>query len=231
VDAVKRGHLVIAGVGALAVLALAIVLLRGTDLADVRATVASTGLWAPVVFVLLQVAVTITPIPRTMFSVAAGVLFGSVGGLLLTVAATTLAAVSAFFLVRLVGRRFVERHAHRRVMVWVRARLERSGLLAVLSLRLIPVVPFAALNYAAGLSGVRFPPFLVGTVFGVLPGTVAVVVLGDAAVGGNPPPALLVTSVVCGLLGGLGAMVVSRRSPLPPVVGEPPDDVAPPRAA
>ena len=63
---------------------------------------------------LLHGAVTITPMPRTVFTVAAGVLFGSVLGLLLTVAGTTLAAVLAFWLVRLVGGRFAERHSHHR---------------------------------------------------------------------------------------------------------------------
>ena len=71
----------------------------------------------------------------------------------------------------------------------MRARLDRSGLLAMVSLRLIPAVPFAPLNYALALSGARFGPYVAGTVLGVLPGTVAIVVLGDAAVGGNPHPA------------------------------------------
>ncbi|MCX6467459.1 MAG: VTT domain-containing protein [Pseudonocardiales bacterium] len=120
-----------------------------------------------------------------MFTVAAGVLFGSVLGVLLAVAGTTLAAVAAFWLVRLVAGPFVERHAHRAGIAWVRRRLARNGLLAVASLRLIPMVPFAVLNYAAGLSGVRFVPYVLGTVIGILPGTVAVVVLGDAAIGGG----------------------------------------------
>lgn len=197
---------------AAAVAAVAVVLLvRAVGVPDVRGAVAASGIWAPVLFVLLTGAVTVAPVPRTVFTVAAGVLFGSAAGVLLAVAGTVLAAAVSFWLVRLVGARFVDRHAHRRGVAWVRARLDRRGLLAVLSLRLVPMVPFFALNYAAGLSGVRFGPYVLGTLIGILPGTVAVVVLGDAATGGSPHPALLAVSAVCGLLGLGGAALAARR--------------------
>lgn len=182
-------------------------------LPDVRSAVAGAGVWGPVVFVLLQGTVTLAPVPRTVFTVAAGVLFGSVLGVLLAIVGTALAACAAFWLVRFAGAPFVERHAHRAAVAWVRARLDRRGLLAVVSLRMIPAVPFAVLNYAAGLSGVRFAPYMIGTVLGVLPGTVAIVVLGDAVVGGAPHPALLVVSLVSGLTGVSGAMWAARRPP------------------
>ncbi len=201
------------GIGVLALAAaVALVLaVRAVGVPDVRGAVAEAGPWAPALFVLLSAAFTVLPVPRTVFTVAAGVLFGSVTGVGLAVLGTTLAAVVAFWLVRLVGGLFVERHAPRRALHWVRARLDRNGLLAVASLRLIPVVPFAVLNYAAGLSGVRFGPYVLGTVLGILPGTVAVVVLGDAATGGRPHPALLVVSVLGGLIGLGGALLAARR--------------------
>ena len=203
-----------AGIGVLAVVALAVLAFRSdTGLLDIRQAVAAAGLWAPLLFVLLQGTVTITPVPRSVFTVAAGVLFGSITGLLLTIAGTSMAAAIAYWLVRLVGRRFAERHLHRPGVAWVRARLDRSGLLAIVSLRMIPAVPFFALNYAAGLSGVRFAPYLLGTVLGVLPGTIAVVVLGDAAVGGMPHPAMLLVSLVSGAIGLTGALIVARRRP------------------
>jgi len=209
---VKWGRLVGGGLAVLAVLVAALLVLRYAEVADIRATVESAGVWAPVLFVLLQGVITLVPIPRTVFTVAAGVLFGSITGVLLAVAGTTLAAVVAFWLVRTIGGPFVARHAHRRGVAWVRERLDRSGLLAMVSLRLIPMVPFAVMNYASALSGVRFTPYAIGTVVGVLPGTVAMVVLGDAAVGGNPHPAMLAVSVVCGALGVAGALLAARRS-------------------
>lgn len=206
----RWGRLVIGGLVA-AALVIAVLALRHIEIPNVRQTVGTAGFWAPLLFVLLQGVVTVTPIPRTVFTVAAGVLFGSIVGVLLAVAGTTLAAVTAFWLVRLAGRRFVERHAHRTGVAWVRARLDRSGLLAMVSLRLIPAVPFAMMNYASALSGVRFVPYVIGCVLGVLPGTVAIVVLGDATVGGTPHPAMLAVSVVSGLVGLTGAVLATRR--------------------
>jgi uncharacterized membrane protein YdjX (TVP38/TMEM64 family) len=210
--------------GVLVVAAIALLLFRaGTDLLDVRTAVKAAGLWAPLVFVLLQGMITVAPVPRTVFTVAAGVLFGGIGGVLLAVAGTSLAAAVAFWLVRLLGGRFVHRHADHRVMTWVRARLERSSLLAMVSLRLVPAVPFAAMNYASALAGVRFTPYLLGTVLGVLPGTIGIVVLGDAAVGGNPHPAMLLMSLISGAVGLTGTLIAARRPAVTPAAQVVPD--------
>jgi uncharacterized membrane protein YdjX (TVP38/TMEM64 family) len=151
---VSWGRIAAVGAGVLAVAVVALLLFRtGTDLLDIRTAVQSAGLWAPLLFVLLQGMVTVTPVPRTVFTVAAGVLFGGIAGVVLAVAGTSLAASVAFFLVKLLGGRFARKHADHRVMTWVRARLDRRGLLAMVSLRLIPAVPFSAMNYASALSG------------------------------------------------------------------------------
>lgn len=200
-----------AAIGLLAVAAVVVLVVRVPGVAEFQQSVRAAGMWAPALFVLLQMAITVMPVPRTVFTVAAGVLFGSLTGVLLAVAATTGAAMVAFWLVRLASGRLVERHADRVAVAWLRERLNRRGLLAVVSLRLIPMVPFSLMNYASGLSGVRFVPYLAGTVVGVLPGTVAIVVLGDAAAGGAPPPALLTVSLVSGAVGLVGALVAARR--------------------
>lgn len=188
---------------------------------ELRRAVESAGLWGPVVFVLLQVALNVPPFPRTVFTVSAGVLFGAVGGAALTLFATALSAVVAFALVRATGGRLVARYAGHPRAVWVRRRLDHHGVLAVTSLRLIPMVPFAVLNYLSGLSQVRFWPYLVGTVIGSAPSTIAVVALGDA-VTGHVPPALLLVSGICAVL-GLGGVLLAARRPLP----DEPDGVAP----
>jgi len=182
----------------------------GLSAAAVQDTVRGAGVWAPALFLVLQVFVTVPPVPRTIFTVAAGLLFGSALGVAVAVVATALAAVVAFWLVRLTGGGVVERFADRAPVVWTRQRLDRSGLLAVTSLRLIPVLPFSLLNYAAGLSGVRFAPYLFGTILGTAPGTIGLVVLGDA-VTGRVSPAMLAISVAGGLVGTIGAVVAARR--------------------
>lgn len=213
----RRVRLTVAGVLALVVGAVAVLVFHDDlpnltdELAPALTAVRAAGIWAPALFVLLQVVATVAPVPRTVFTVAAGVLFGSLWGAFVAVLATTGAAVVAFWLVRLGTARIIARFADRRAMTWVRDRLEQRGTLAVVSLRLLPMVPFPILNYAAGASGVRFVPYLLGTVLGVLPGTLAVVVLSDAVVGGAPDPRLLVMSVACTAFGTAGVLLASRR--------------------
>jgi uncharacterized membrane protein YdjX (TVP38/TMEM64 family) len=216
---------VVGAVALAAILVVVVLVTRSSGLADVQATVRAAGVWAPVLFVLLQVSITVAPVPRTVFTLAAGALFGSVMGVLVALLATASAAVVAFWLVRLAGAPLVQRRVGGATFAWVQARLDRSGLLAVASLRLIPALPFSVLNYAAGLSGVRFLPYLGGTLLGILPGTLAMVVLGDA-VTGEPPPALLAVSAVSALI-GLSGVVIAARRPAPTAPEATPDAPGP----
>jgi uncharacterized membrane protein YdjX (TVP38/TMEM64 family) len=89
-------------------------------------------------------------------------------------------------------------------------RIARRGWLAVGSLRLIAFVPFSVVNYCSGVSSIRLLPYVLATVVGILPGTVGIVVLGDA-LSGETNPALLLLSGVCVVVGILGLIVDSRR--------------------
>jgi uncharacterized membrane protein YdjX (TVP38/TMEM64 family) len=172
----------------------------------------SVGIAAPLLFLLGHTLVTVAPVPRTVFTLAAGLLFGSVLGVTLSLVATALSAVLAFGLVRHLARGLVLPHLDHKVLRAVEARLRRRGWLAVASLRLIPAVPFSVLNYCSALSSIRFPQYLAATV-GVVPGTVAVVVLGDALTG-TTSPALLAVSLTGAAIGVLG-LIVEARSPAP----------------
>ena len=142
------------------------------------------GVAAPLLFLLGHTLATVAPVPRTVFTLAAGLLFGPVLGVALSLLATTLSAMLAFGLIRLLARRVVLPRLDHKMLQAVDARLSRRGWLAVASLRLIPAVPFSALNYCSALSSIRFRHYLAGTV-GIVPGSVAVVVFGDALTG--PP--------------------------------------------
>lgn len=159
----------------------------------------SMGPWFPLAFLATHIVVTVLPFPRTAFTLAAGLLFGPLLGIALAVSASTISAMIALLLVRAAGwqlGRLVRHQAVERLDT----RLRRRGWLAVMSLRLIPVVPFAPLNYAVGASGVRVLPYALATVTGLFPGTAAVVTLGDALTG-HVSPLLFVVSVCIGLVG------------------------------
>ena len=196
----------VAGITALVVLATFLPLPTPVQLRD---WAESVGPWFPLAFFLVHVVATVVPVPRTAFTLAAGLLFGPALGVAIAVLASTASALIAMLLVRAAGWRLHRLVRHRSVET-VDERLRQRGWLAVLSLRLIPVVPFSAINYAAGASTVRWLPFSLATVVGILPGTLAVVVLGDA-LAGHPGSLLYLVSVCTAALGLVGLVVEVRH--------------------
>ncbi|MCF8610626.1 TVP38/TMEM64 family protein [Gordonia sp. HY285] len=172
----------------------------------------SLGPWFAWVFFGVYTIACIAPLPRTPFTVAAGVLFGPALGFVGSLTAATLAAAVAFVLARRLGRARVAPLLAKPVVATVESRLERRGWLAVGSLRLIPVCPFALVNYVSGLSAVRPVPYLVASVVGTAPGTAAVVFLADALTGETHPAMVFVSGGLFAV--GLVGLVIDARMPV-----------------
>ncbi|MGB3481286.1 MAG: TVP38/TMEM64 family protein [Mycobacterium sp.] len=188
----------------------------------------SVGPWFPVAFFGAHVVVTVFPFPRTAFTLAAGLLFGPALGVALAVTASAISALLAVLLVRAAGWQLNKLVSHPAINS-LDTRLRRRGWPAILSLRLIPAVPFSVLNYAAGASAVRLFPYTLATLVGLLPGTMAVVVLGDALTG-SINPLLVLISVVTAALGLAGLYYETRqhRKAHPaPAAAEPEDSQTP----
>lgn len=172
----------------------------------------STGAWFPALFWLLYVAITQFPLPRTVLTLASGVLFGPWWGMALALSATTVSAVVSLLLVRRLLGAWMRPRLRHPAVARLSARLRERGWLAVGSLRLIAGIPFSLLNYVAALSPVPAWPFALATAVGSAPGTLAVVLLGDSLTG-SPNASLL---AVMGLLAvvGLAGLVADRRLPV-----------------
>ena len=169
----------------------------------------SVGPWFPLAFLGAHIVMTVFPFPRTAFTLAAGLLFGPVLGIPLAVSAATVSAVIALLLVRAAGWQLNKLVPHPRVEA-LDARLRERGWPSVISMRLIPAVPFSVLNYAAGASGVRVIPYALATLVGLIPGTSAVVILGDALTGSVSP--LLVLISFCTACVGVAGLVYEVRA-------------------
>ncbi|WP_216898039.1 TVP38/TMEM64 family protein [Nocardia alni] len=176
---------------------------------QIREWAHSVGPLFPLVFFVVHAIVCIAPFPRTVFTLSAGLLFGPVLGIGIAVGATTLSALLALLLVRVLDREQVAARLTHPAVRAVDRRLAKRGWLAVGSLRLIAPVPFSVINYCAGLSSIGLVSYLLATLIGIVPGTVGVVVLGDALTG-KTHPALLVLSGVCITIGIVGLVVDAR---------------------
>jgi uncharacterized membrane protein YdjX (TVP38/TMEM64 family) len=205
---VPRRRLV-AIIGAVVILVALALLVPLPTAVQLRDWATSVGPWFPLTFLAAHIVVTVFPFPRTAFTLAAGLLFGPALGVGIAVVASTVSAVVALLLVRAIGWQFNRLVHHPRVDS-LDARLRQRGWLAVMSMRLIPAVPFSVLNYAAGASAVRVLPYTWATLAGLLPGTAAVVVLGDALTGNISPTLVLVSLCTAGV--GLAGLIVEIRS-------------------
>ena len=168
----------------------------------------SVGPWFPLAFLAAHIVVTVFPFPRTAFTLAAGLMFGPLLGVAIAVVASTASAVIALLLIRAVGWQLNRLVRHPKVDS-LDARLRQRGWPTVMSMRMIPAVPFSVLNYAAGASAVRVLPYTLATLAGVLPGTTAVVILGDALTG-NVSPLLFLVSLCTAAVGVAGLIYEIR---------------------
>lgn len=103
-----------------------------------------------------------------VLKVAAGALFGLLGGFVFGLLATLIAATCGFLLARYVARGWVERRFHQRVEVINRG-VQREGVAFLLALRLNPLIPFFLINAGMGLTRMRGWVFVVTSFFGLLP--------------------------------------------------------------
>ncbi|RJT81078.1 TVP38/TMEM64 family protein [Arthrobacter cheniae] len=180
------------------------------DVQELRALVERAGWWGPVGFVLGYAALTLAPVPKNVLSIAAGVLFGFGPGLMLVYGAALLGATAAFWLGRFLGRDAVEKFTGTRVEK-VDEILSKRGFLAVVGVRLVPVLPFTAINYSAGLTALGWWPYILGTMVGILPGTVSFLALGAFGLDFGWPATLAAAALGVLTLAGLIYALRSRR--------------------
>ncbi|WP_082501573.1 TVP38/TMEM64 family protein [Williamsia sp. Leaf354] len=212
-----------------AIVVAAVVVAVTVDIPDpqpLRDRVDSAGAWGLVLFVLVYIAVSLTPFPASALTIASGLLFGLLEGTIVVMVAATIGAWFGFLLARWLGRDGVARLGWERIAS-IDAILRRRGLIAMVLIRLIPF-PFAVVNYAAGLSAIRGRDYLIGTVVGILPSAIGYTAVG--AYGTSPLSwpfvGALAAVAVIAIVSGVAARRLRHPDPTPETsAGEPIDDV------
>lgn len=192
-----------------------VVLSRGaglSDLDDLRATVAAVRARvdahpaaAAGLFALAYVAVTALSLPLALWlTLAGGALFGHGIGIPLVALSATAGATLAFLAARhllrdAVTRRFADR------MAAIDRGVARDGWRYLLSLRLVPAIPFFAVNLAMGLTAMPLRSYVVATFVGMLPAT-AIYVNAGVALGRLRSPSDILTLPAAGSLVLLAAL-------------------------
>ena len=143
--------------------------------------------WAPVIFVAVYAAATALAVPGTVLTLAGGALFGFAWGTLYNAVAANIGANAAFGLARGLGRDAVRRLAgsDSKALARLDAAVSRHGFQGLLTLRLIPLVPFNVLNFGSGLLPMRWSTYAAATAIGILPGTAVYTFFAEALLQGS----------------------------------------------
>lgn len=175
-----RGRLVLVA-AVLGGLLLAVRLLPvGEWLLQFVAWVRDAGAVGMAAFVAAYVAACVLFLPGSILTLGAGFAYGVALGVPLVWVAANLGAVLAFLLGRTLARDAIARRVEGNArFAAIDQAVGREGLKIVLLTRLSPVFPFNLLNYAYGLTRVRLADYVVGSLVGMLPGTVMYVYLGS----------------------------------------------------
>ncbi len=164
----------------------------------------SLGPWGPVVFALIYIVAVVAALPATIFTFLAGVLFGTVVGVVVVNIGATAGACLAFLVGRYFARGAVEKLIAknkdlRKLDQWT----ARNGVWVLILVRLAPLLPFNLTNYAFSLTRIGFWPYALCTWLFMIPWIIVYVGGADAVHQG-----LSQGRIPWGLVGIVGTMIL-----------------------
>ena len=195
----------------------AIYLLDGIDPGELQTWISSAGYWAPIIYVALYIVATVLVLPSTVLNLTGGLVFGPWLGTAWTSLGAIIAAIAAFAFTRTVGREAVAKRLAGRWQA-MDAEVRRGGLFYMFAIRLVPIMPYGLVNFAAGLTSISFQDYIVGTTLGTVPSVLPFVLLGSSgltALGSGDALPLVGALALTGILVA-GSTWYRRRRTFPP---------------
>lgn len=175
----------LAGVALLAGLVLAIPALREAtaaavrgDTAEVRSELDSLGFTGPLLILALALLHTVVFYPAEIVDAAAGFAYGFFPALALVMTGWLLSGLLCLAIGRSLARPLLNRWLGNERFERTEAMIERGGATLLIAVRLIPIVPFSLVSYAAGAAHVPVWRFVWTTAVGYLPITALSVYFG-----------------------------------------------------
>ncbi|HEY6417800.1 MAG TPA: TVP38/TMEM64 family protein [Candidatus Binataceae bacterium] len=149
------------------------------DPKQLKVEVLSWGAWGPAIYMLLYAVGPSFLVPGAVMTIAGGLAFGTLWGSVYSLIGADAGALIAFGAGRFLGKSFVERTVGKRFHSMLRA-IARNGFQIIFYLRMVPVIPYNALNLLAGASPISFRDYFWASMIGMVPGTIVFAFLGDA---------------------------------------------------
>jgi uncharacterized membrane protein YdjX (TVP38/TMEM64 family) len=179
----------------------------------VKVEVLSWGIWGPLVYILLYAVGPSFLVPGAVMTIAGGLAFGALWGAVYSLIGADAGALIAFSAGRFLGRSFVQRVVGGGRFEKLLSHIGRHGFQIIFYLRLVPLIPYNALNLLAGTSPITFRDYFWASMIGMIPGTVLFAFLGDALWHPTSPRFFLALGLIA--LCFAGGELARRRGWLP----------------
>ena len=134
-------------------------------------TARSSG-WGPAAFVAVFTAGSMMALPSVGFSLLGGAVFGFWPGVAYNLVGCNLGALAAFGVARVLGRETVRSWVRGDKLARLETAVERHGYPVIVAFRILPILPFNAVNFGSALLRIRFADYALGTLVGTFPATV-----------------------------------------------------------
>lgn len=145
-----------------------------------RTLIQSYGALAPVIYMLVYTVAPSLFLPGLPITIVGGILFGPFWGVVYTITSATLGACVAFLISRYLARGWIEGKLASPKWQRLDKGVEKHGWKVVAFTRLIPLFPFNLLNYAFGLTKIKFFHYAATTFICMLPACIAFIVFSSS---------------------------------------------------
>jgi uncharacterized membrane protein YdjX (TVP38/TMEM64 family) len=145
-------------------------------------------------------------VPLTLLVVAVAISFGAWPGSIYAILGSMLSAILGYIVGEWLGRRSVSQMAGSKLNR-LSKRLANHGVMAVITVRIIPVAPFVLINLVAGASHIKLRDFIWGTLLGMLPGILAITVFANSLLRVVQQPEPLEITIFVLVVLGIGSLM------------------------
>jgi len=179
---ITRPLIFLVGLGGLIIMTRAFNLQEYLQEDRLREFIAGFGIWGPFIYLLVWTIAPTLMFPGLVITVAGGVLFGPVLGVIYTTIGATLGASLAFLVSRYLVRDWVAAKIRGTKLAHLDEKVAQHGWKIVAFTRLIGV-PYILLNYAFGITRIAYLPFALATCFAMLPWTIGLILVSSNLLG------------------------------------------------
>lgn len=133
--------------------------------------------WLMPVVVLVYVILLGVMFPLTLLVIATGFLFDPLWAIACAIIGSLASSAVSYFAGHYVGREAIEKHGGRMIKK-AETFMQNNAINSMIVINLLPIAPFTLTNMLAGAFKMRFVPYMVGSAIGIIPGLIAVILVG-----------------------------------------------------